>query len=510
MANWGGTHQWKMGFDLQLHPVRGRQPGRSARLLHLPEGHALQRERQDDVADPVHGEPAPLRERPDQATSRSTSRTTGRSARGLTFNLGLRYDRQIGLVQRGHAALAGTGRDKRRRRVPDRHRAVPHLVAGLAEARRPEQLRPAHRLGVGSDQQRQAQRSRRLWPVLRQHPDADELRRDCGGRRRSRSSSTIPTFGNPLGGKPANRTLTATPNIWVMDPKNFKTRIAHQINAGFTYLLTRDHGPDRRPQLRTTASDRDPDVDINLPDQVTRVKPYPQYARMTMLQSSQNNTYKALLVKIEKRLSHRHQYMVSYTLARPTTACISNTPGRFLRLPAGGQPRLGRPAAPPRGERHRAVAVRRSRCRSSATSGRNCRSTPAARSTSTGTATPVTLRRASPSGAAAAISTWTAINVFRAIPRPGGGEGIGHRLSWLRQRGPAAVSKFITFGAGAPDRADRPVVQRLQPGELRDAGQQPRRDDVAGKPPTFGSVRSILANINAPSRQVELAVRYQF
>jgi hypothetical protein len=38
----------------------------------------------------------------------------------------------------------------------------------------------------------------------------------------------------------------------------------------------------------------------------------------------------------------------------------------------------------------------------------------------------------------------------------------------------------------------------------------PGASDTAGKPPTFGSVNAILANINAPSRQMEVAIRYQF
>lgn len=72
------------------------------------------------------------------------------------------------------------------------------------------------------------------------------------------------------------------------------------------------------------------------------------------------------------------------------------------------------------------------------------------------------------------------------------------------------LSKFITFGAGHRIELIAQLFNVFNRANFATPGNNPGASDVAGKPPTFGSVRSILANINAPSRQVELAVRYQF
>src|SRR4029079_8177838 len=61
--------------------------------------------------------------------------------------------------------------------------------------------------------------------------------------------------------------------------------------------------------------DRD-QVEINLPDQTTRVRPYPPFVRVNFWQPTADNYYKALLVKVEKRMSTRYQALASYTLSK--------------------------------------------------------------------------------------------------------------------------------------------------------------------------------------------------
>src|SRR4029450_13222989 len=57
-------------------------------------------------------------------------------------------------------------------------------------------------------------------------------------------------------------------------------------------------------------------VSINLPDQTTRVRPCPTFVRVNFWQPTADNTYKALLLKVEKRMSRHYQALVSYTLAK--------------------------------------------------------------------------------------------------------------------------------------------------------------------------------------------------
>src|SRR3989441_542041 len=66
-------------------------------------------------------------------------------------------------------------------------------------------------------------------------------------------------------------------------------------------------------------------VDPNVPNRATKQKPYPQFGRVTFIQSSQDNTYKALLLKLEKRMSHRYQFLVSYTLSKAMDRAFTST-----------------------------------------------------------------------------------------------------------------------------------------------------------------------------------------
>ena len=78
--------------------------------------------------------------------------------------------------------------------------------------------------------------------------------------------------------------------------------------------------------------DRDT-VDINLPDQATRVRPYPQFVRVNFWQPTADNTYKALLLKFEKRMSAAAiSALVSYTLSKARTTASPTRCRRSLRL----------------------------------------------------------------------------------------------------------------------------------------------------------------------------------
>jgi hypothetical protein len=57
---------------------------------------------------------------------------------------------------------------------------------------------------------------------------------------------------------------------------------------------------------------------------VTRVKPYPQFARVSTTTATANNSYKALYVKVDKRMSDRYQFLVSYTLAKADDSPLTN------------------------------------------------------------------------------------------------------------------------------------------------------------------------------------------
>ena len=123
-----------------------------------------------------------------------------------------------------------------------------------------------------------------------------------------------PSYPDPLQGLSRDQFLsTAPPNITVL-ANNLRSPYSHSASAGVTRELTTDVGVTADFSWTNRFGDTNT-VDLNLPDPVTRVRPYPQFGRVSQLQSTSNSTYRALLVKVDKRMSHRWSGLVSYTLA---------------------------------------------------------------------------------------------------------------------------------------------------------------------------------------------------
>ncbi|HEV8281694.1 MAG TPA: hypothetical protein VGQ02_07555, partial [Candidatus Limnocylindrales bacterium] len=99
---------------------------------------------------------------------------------------------------------------------------------------------------------------------------------------------------------------------------------AHQFNAGVSRALTHDIAVSADATFAWRYGDRDT-IDPNVPDRVTRQRPNPQFNRVTFVQSSLDNTYRALLLKVEKRMSHRYQFLVSYTLSDARDSFFTST-----------------------------------------------------------------------------------------------------------------------------------------------------------------------------------------
>lgn len=123
-----------------------------------------------------------------------------------------------------------------------------------------------------------------------------------------------PAYPDPLQGLSRNQFLsTAPPNITVL-ANNLRSPYSHSASVGFTRELVTDVGVTADFSFTNRYGDTNT-VDINLPNQVTGLHPYPQFGRVSQLQSTSNSTYRALLVKVDKRMSHRWSGLVSYTLA---------------------------------------------------------------------------------------------------------------------------------------------------------------------------------------------------
>ncbi len=122
-----------------------------------------------------------------------------------------------------------------------------------------------------------------------------------------------PTFPDPYGGKSRESFLTGAPPNITVESNDTVNPYAHQFNAGVSRTVSRDIAVTADVSLTNRYSDRDT-IDPNLPDQNTKAKLYPQFARVNFWVSTANNTYRALLLKVDKRMSNHYQFLVSYTL----------------------------------------------------------------------------------------------------------------------------------------------------------------------------------------------------
>jgi outer membrane receptor protein involved in Fe transport len=307
-----------------------------------------------------------------------------------------------------------------------------------------------------------------------------------------------PSFPDPLQGRSRDQFLsTAPPNISVMDNDDVNA-YAHQASAGVSHNLVRDFAVAADVILVKRYSDRDT-VDLNLPDPVTGVRPYPQFGRVTYWQPTADNEYRALLVKVEKRMSNNHQYLVSYTLSKADDVSFQNVYGDRY-----GYFKLKYPGVADR--RHRLVASGivalpgemqvsaildlRSSLPMNPTSGLDLN-----RDGYTGDIPAGVTRFSGCRGL-----NLDAINTFRT------GRGLP-AVSEVACPGFANLdirfSKFFTMGQS--HRIE--FIAQLFNVANRANFNVPSNNITAT---TFGQSTSLLPNINAPSRQVEFAIRYQF
>ena len=129
--------------------------------------------------------------------------------------------------------------------------AIPYV--DVSNARRHEQLRPAHRHRLGRPRQRQHGGARRLRPLLRPHPPA---------RQRSASSATPavldqhhqPAVSGSVPGAAIRATSSsrAPPNITVVG-NDMMQPTANQFNGGLSQRLSSDIGASRRRGLQPHA-----------------------------------------------------------------------------------------------------------------------------------------------------------------------------------------------------------------------------------------------------------------
>jgi hypothetical protein len=312
MDRWGGSHQWKIGVDLSYIPFRADSMGSPLGSWTFP---------RDVPYDPNDRTTWPtqyvnsLPTYGDVPVSHFSAylQDDWRLAQNLTMNLGLRYDLQRGVFNEDLPDLLGKiqeqlGRDG------SYPLSIPFHDQGLD--RRGDHNNFGPRVGIawdpgGTGNSNVHAEYGLFYDNIRTLTNFGELT----WPQSKQIIITNPAFPDPLGGRSREQfQSSAPPNITVASHDQVNP-YAHQFNVGMTRMLTRDIGVTADFTFVDRFSDRDT-VDLNLPNQTTRVRPHPQFARVSYWQSTADNTYRALLMKVEKRMSNGYQFLASYTLSR--------------------------------------------------------------------------------------------------------------------------------------------------------------------------------------------------
>lgn len=417
---------------------------------------------------------------------------------GLTFNLGLRYDRQFGSYNENLPDLLARIQAKLGR---DGSFPIP-VPFNSGDTHRGDRNNWGPRVGFAWDPNNDGKTSIRGGYGL----FYDNVRTLLNGAEVTWPQAkaiviTRPSFPDPFQGRSRESFIsTAAPNINT-NANDFQSPYAHQFNLGVSRTLTRNLAVTVDATMAIRKADRET-VDLNLPNQTTKVKPYPQFARVTNAQSTLDNTYKALLFKIEKRMSHNYQMLASYTFSQAKDEGFSSQVANSY-----GFNKVERYGAADR--RHRfvfsgivklpgafqisAIGDFRSSLSFSPTTSVDLNGDGYTGDLPAG----VTL------GAGCRGLDLTAVNAFRAsrnlaavtsIPCP------------TYKNIDARLSKSFTITSGLRQHKFEIVAQLFN--ILNRTNYNIPTNNLQSA--IFGQVTTLLPNINAPSRQIELALRYSF
>jgi len=307
----GGRHQWKAGFDLSYIPFEGDNTGSPLGSWTFP------RDTPYNAADLTTFPTQYTNSLPTYADIPTTTyavyvQDDWEVGTGVTVNLGLRYDRQLGSFNEDVPDLLSRIQDKL-----GRDGAYPLDISVVQRpGGRGDRNNFGPRIGVAWDPTGSGATVIRGGYGL----FYDNMRTlvNFGELTWPQAKSIVinnPRFPDPYSGLPRETFFSiGAPNV-TLQSNDTVNAYAHQANVGVNRMVGTQLAVSADLTFVSRFSDRDT-IDVNLPGQVTRVKPYPQLGRVGVWQSTADNTYRALLMKVEKRMSNRYQFLVSYTLSQ--------------------------------------------------------------------------------------------------------------------------------------------------------------------------------------------------
>jgi hypothetical protein len=138
------------------------------------------------------------------------------------------------------------------------------------------------------------------------------------GEQRNFSQFTIaivnPPYPDPYQGKdPLTFASSAPPNLNVL-ADDFKNPQAENYTVGLTQKISSDLSVHVDGVYVHSSGDRIK-YDLNLPN-AAGIRPLPAYGFIDQDRSILSSDYKAMFIRLDKRLTHRYTYLISYTLAK--------------------------------------------------------------------------------------------------------------------------------------------------------------------------------------------------
>ena len=218
----------------------------------------------------------------------------------VTVDLGLRYDNQYHSFNY-HISLDGRER-------------LGQLVNPTS---RGDNNNVAPRLGLAWDVNsdgRSVVRAAYGWYY--QYVMQNQLRPELTALLQSQVNIRNPSYPDPYGGlsPQAFVVVSAAPNVNILDD-GIENAEAKGATVGFSQEL--------RPGLAVHVDGVFTDVDkmtqsANINTPLNGVRPVAGWGNIVQLRSAGFHDYRAMYVRLDKRMSNRHQYMLSYTLAKET------------------------------------------------------------------------------------------------------------------------------------------------------------------------------------------------
>jgi outer membrane receptor protein involved in Fe transport len=503
MQRWGGSHQWKTGIDYSYIPFEGDLTNSPYGSWTFPKD-AVYNAADTSTYPTNYTESLPTYANIPTHTFAAYVQDDWKVRDGLTLNLGLRYDLQRGSFNEDIPDLLSKIEDKlgRNGTFP-----IDPSVVAQPKSGRGDFNNFGPRLGVAWDPQKNGITNIHVGYGM--FYDNMRTLQNFGELTWPQAQQVIinrPSFPDPYQGGSRNQFVsTAPPNISVMSNATVNP-YAHQLNVGVNRVVMREYAVSVDWTYMNRYSDRDT-VDPNIPDPVTKQKLYPQFGRVSFWQSTSDNSYRALLVKVEKRMSHRYSFLSSYTLSDAKDNGFTNIQGDKY-----GYYKVERYGTADR--RHRLVVsgIVQLPAQSQVSAIGDFRSSlPFSPSSALGDLNGDGYTGDLPAGvlpgsgcrslnldAINSVRTSRNLTPVTQVDCPGFAN-IDLRFSKFFAIGGTNQVEFIAQLFNVFNRANFATPN----------GSITAANDTSGRP-LFGQSQSLLANINAPSRQAEFAVRWKF